>query len=59
MLLEGFPSMVGILQVGHKRTPYVLCQVQVKKVFGQVIVIFSKHGSCFASRTYEAQVLVG
>lgn len=55
--MEGFPSMVGILQVGDKRTQYVLCQVQVRKVLGQVVV-FSKYGSCFANKTCEAQVLV-
>jgi hypothetical protein len=49
--------MVGILQVGDKRTQYVLCQVQVRKVLGQVVV-FSKYGSCFANKTCEAQVLI-
>lgn len=56
--MEGFPSMVGILQVGDKRTQYVLCQVQVRKILGQVVVVFSKYGSCFANKTCEAQVLV-
>jgi hypothetical protein len=50
--------MVGILQVGHRTIPYVLCQVQVRKIFFQAIVVFSKYGSCFASETCEAQVLV-
>jgi hypothetical protein len=51
--------MVGIFQVGHRRTQYVLCQVQIKKILGQVVVMFSKYSSCFASITYEAQGLVG
>jgi hypothetical protein len=50
--------MVGILQVVHRITQYVLCQVQVKKLLFQAIVVFSKYGSCFASRMCEAQVLV-
>jgi hypothetical protein len=50
--------MVGILQVGHRRTQYVLCQIQVIKIFFQIIVVFSKYGSRFASETCEAQVLV-